>query len=292
MINRQYPRSTHWPVNRPCLLPIFTGATSVTPTYFEPSDLETLVLHLDANRGVTTSGTHGAALLPNVDSWVSRAATCTLTAATTTRPYLTQGPLGQQAVGFLRAADKLTGGSADSGSDRMVSGAVSGDFVALPVTVFWCGTRTMDNVAFDRAFMLNPGSSNNGWGLSFAHTTHLLRMLIGTGSATNTVNIGTPTDAANGTFCAVKFESGANASWMEGKAGGTSTSVLSLGENPTFQLSASANSYRGDTWEILTFREALSDAQRQKVEGYLAHKWGLTALLPVNHPYKNTRPLR
>ena len=28
----------------------------------------------------------------------------------------------------------------------------------------------------------------------------------------------------------------------------------------------------------------------QKAEGYLAHKWGLTANLPVDHPYKNSPP--
>ena len=28
----------------------------------------------------------------------------------------------------------------------------------------------------------------------------------------------------------------------------------------------------------------------EKAEGYLAHKWGLTASLPVSHPYKNTAP--
>ena len=27
-----------------------------------------------------------------------------------------------------------------------------------------------------------------------------------------------------------------------------------------------------------------------KAEGYLAHKWGLTSLLPSNHPYKNNPP--
>ena len=32
----------------------------------------------------------------------------------------------------------------------------------------------------------------------------------------------------------------------------------------------------GDNWE--------------KVEGYLAHKWGLTDNLPNNHPYKNKVP--
>jgi hypothetical protein len=31
-------------------------------------------------------------------------------------------------------------------------------------------------------------------------------------------------------------------------------------------------------------------AERQKLEGYLAHKWGLTANLPVGHPYKTAGP--
>jgi len=28
----------------------------------------------------------------------------------------------------------------------------------------------------------------------------------------------------------------------------------------------------------------------EKAEGYLAHKWGLTGNLPVNHPYKSSAP--
>jgi autotransporter-associated beta strand protein len=35
----------------------------------------------------------------------------------------------------------------------------------------------------------------------------------------------------------------------------------------------------------------LSDANRERMEGYLAHKWGLTNSLPSNHPYKNEPPL-
>jgi hypothetical protein len=31
-------------------------------------------------------------------------------------------------------------------------------------------------------------------------------------------------------------------------------------------------------------------SERQKVEGYLAHKWGLKANLPTNHPFKNYPP--
>jgi len=41
--------------------------------------------------------------------------------------------------------------------------------------------------------------------------------------------------------------------------------------------------------EMVVLNQA-DDATRQKVEGYLAHKWGLDANLPGGHPYKTTPP--
>ena len=35
---------------------------------------------------------------------------------------------------------------------------------------------------------------------------------------------------------------------------------------------------------------SLSDADRQRIEGYLAHKWGLTGDLASGHPYKTAAP--
>jgi hypothetical protein len=50
------------------------------------------------------------------------------------------------------------------------------------------------------------------------------------------------------------------------------------------------NHFDGDYGELLIYDSALSDSEIAKIEGYLAHKWGLTANLPANHPYKNTAP--
>jgi hypothetical protein len=41
----------------------------------------------------------------------------------------------------------------------------------------------------------------------------------------------------------------------------------------------------GDIGEFLFFKGALSDVDRQKVEGYLAVKWNLLKLLPSTNPY-------
>lgn len=45
-----------------------------------------------------------------------------------------------------------------------------------------------------------------------------------------------------------------------------------------------------DFHEILLFSDALSTSDRQKCEGYLAHKWGYASKLPSDHPYKTNPP--
>jgi hypothetical protein len=42
--------------------------------------------------------------------------------------------------------------------------------------------------------------------------------------------------------------------------------------------------------EVVAVSSAPSTDTRERIEGYLAHKWGLTAGLPGGHPYKTTAP--
>jgi hypothetical protein len=48
----------------------------------------------------------------------------------------------------------------------------------------------------------------------------------------------------------------------------------------------------GDVNEIIFIPYNSSDSVRQKLEGYLAYKWGLTGLLPAGHPYKTALPYK
>jgi hypothetical protein len=61
-----------------------------------------------------------------------------------------------------------------------------------------------------------------------------------------------------------------------------------------FLVGASANGVQefvnGLIAEIVFLASAASTDTRQRIEGYLAHKWGLTANLPSNHPYKTNAP--
>lgn len=52
----------------------------------------------------------------------------------------------------------------------------------------------------------------------------------------------------------------------------------------------SNRSWIGKISEIIALNTLPSTADRQRLEGYLAHKWGLVANLPSDHPYKIVAP--
>jgi len=51
-----------------------------------------------------------------------------------------------------------------------------------------------------------------------------------------------------------------------------------------------AGLFAGPMYEIIVVHSAPSTDTIQKIEGYMAHKWGLTANLPAGHPYKSAAP--
>lgn len=48
--------------------------------------------------------------------------------------------------------------------------------------------------------------------------------------------------------------------------------------------------YSGNIYEVIILNVSANIDIRQRIEGYLSHKWGLTANLPVDHPYKILPP--
>jgi len=73
-----------------------------------------------------------------------------------------------------------------------------------------------------------------------------------------------------------------------------SGSVGKGGFSGNFVLGGSRSSdiqfFKGSVYEFLIFSENLPDDNRQKIEGYLGNKWGLTGNLSSDHPYKNNAP--
>jgi hypothetical protein len=50
--------------------------------------------------------------------------------------------------------------------------------------------------------------------------------------------------------------------------------------------------FNGDLYCIIESSQVVSDADRERLEGYMAHGAGKTALLPANHPYKSAPPTK
>ncbi len=68
------------------------------------------------------------------------------------------------------------------------------------------------------------------------------------------------------------------------------TNTASTTEIGPYRVGELSNIGAFDLSELVVTTTNTQTADRQKLEGYLAWKWGLQANLPVGHPYKNTPP--
>jgi hypothetical protein len=82
------------------------------------------------------------------------------------------------------------------------------------------------------------------------------------------------------------FDGGTTTFQTDGSTSATNTSRVAIGSASV----APALPMPGDIAEVICIESDITESTRQKIEGYLAHKWGLTANLPADHPYKTERP--
>ena len=71
------------------------------------------------------------------------------------------------------------------------------------------------------------------------------------------------------------------------------TNVTQSGLSTMGTGSVRLNDYQNNAdsdWGEVIFTEDVTQSNSDKIEGYLAHKWGLTADLPSSHPYKTSAP--
>jgi hypothetical protein len=65
-----------------------------------------------------------------------------------------------------------------------------------------------------------------------------------------------------------------------------STSSLHIGRD----VASPILDFTGDICEVCIFDSHPDTEDREKIEGYLAHKWGVAANLPAGHPYETSAP--
>lgn len=79
-----------------------------------------------------------------------------------------------------------------------------------------------------------------------------------------------------------------------GTTSNTNSTFISIGATTDTGVdaftSASSGACNCRIAEIIAVQSSVPTSTREKLEGYLAHKWGLTANLPAGHPYKTVGP--
>jgi VCBS repeat-containing protein len=84
----------------------------------------------------------------------------------------------------------------------------------------------------------------------------------------------------------MSFDGTENATVLSSTIGWAAETGLSIGGRPVVN-----NAYlNGNMFELFFVLKNLSGFLKKKLQGYFAHKWGLTANLPAGHPYKTGFP--
>jgi len=166
------------------------------------------------------------------------------------------------------------------------------------VTVFAVAqtSRTLPNASLDQRLV----SLTNGANVDFGRADGTIALFNqGPTSTIATWRISGPiasnTITTNAPFQAVSKYDGTNGFlWKDGTSGGSTASTGTFGIT-NYGIGTQAGIISGEYWngsigEVLIYNVALNDTTRQKVEGYLAWKWGLQSSLPPGHPYKTAAP--
>ena len=157
----------------------------------------------------------------------------------------------------------------DGTDDRLEfsGGFVPGDFVAL-----------FKRSANNQAVIESTTGLNRGWIGAFGNIWASHNRYATNGYGLSTIL----PDGAYGSDYFMVY--GSDTRWTGGLSTSSGQHYIGRG-TPGYQ------NLNGDVAEFVVFTSVLSDADRDRVHGYLAHKWGLTAYIPGGNPYKTTAPL-
>jgi len=240
-----------------------SGATTGPSAWYDASDLTT----------ITTSG--GNASVSQITDKSRKGNTLTQSTQSA-QPYVTTIS-GQQALEF-------------SGGQQLVS-STSNTFAtgSNPSSVFvvaaWTGSA---NTSWGHTMSYGGCGTGQGRGFGKANGSQLLDiaecnqdLYSSSSSWGSTLSIGYGQYGSTTEFNA-----------MNGGVLSSKAAVPNTPSGTSFYLGSWLGSqfWIGPIYELVYYNSALSTAEQQFIEGYLACKWGLQSSLPSSHPYKSTCP--
>lgn len=236
-----------------------------------PAEITT-ALWLDASDSATITEISGA-----VSQWNDKSPTGSVCSqsAPSSRPVVSAAALnGLNVITF------------DGSGDFLTSNASIGNSSGAELNIFVVGAQSSGT---NGVFLSNrKASATEGWTLRNNSTTQMTYFHVG-GSPSLTKT--TPTGAY---ICEVERDGLSVALGSNGDFDSPSSISSYSGTSQALVLGAenggAASRLDGYIAEVVVSSGLLTLSDRQKVEGYLAWKWGLESELPALHPYKSAPP--
>ena len=260
---------------------LWTPTEIPTVGWWDAADTAT---YFDATSGGSVITTHNA-LVRRWNDKSGNASNATEASGAAPRIQLTSNQLNSLPVMWFAAA-----------ADSQFNVAASASFV--PDLLSFCVVMRTSSGDTNRGVLGRWGTNGNFWLAIHRDNSPFFPAVLLRDSA-NTIFLGAlATSQLNtgvGRIFGGVFETGGNTqAVIDGAVEGSNpqpsnrsgTSIMTIG---SYTTGANATGLTGDIAEVVMWRSAVA-ITRQKVEGYLAWKWGTQGLLPANHPYKNAAP--
>lgn len=241
-------------------------------------------LWLDAADASSFSGSGDAAVQWNDKSGNNRHATNNGGAGGSVASNITYVTDSQNGLGGVEIVNTAsTNGLITTTGFPMYSAQEVSFFVVGRVTGTSNGGFISNNQSFG-LWAVNIGSSN---------------VILNVGTNGNFTTTLTPSPAVNviGTAFIVSltvrptsFGRGFMTLYVNGTSRATGTGTIPTNQTANLILTRDSNTSTSTYYEVISFANALSDIERQQLEGYLAWKWGINSSLPITHPYYKVRP--
>lgn len=263
--------------NRALPLADISAVYYTNKTLFYPTQISSLNNWYDASdpNGNGTIPTNGS----SVSTWKDKSTNANHMLAQTAGTYATNNLNGLGTITFNQSWYRTTTANTPYPVDAYV--VVKLNSITTPVDVLASGGRTVDNFNSLTFGEHTVGRWHNG-------STNFFR-------TPNTVASSTYTETST-SFLLMSW-SIANSNFYIYRNGVqivyTNTYTWTPSSDNEYRIGARANAstpnnMQGSIAEILFFNTQLITSDRQRIEGYLAQKWGLQTLLPNDHPYRNT----
>jgi hypothetical protein len=265
----------------------FGSMTAVAATPWTPAAITT-AWWLDADDSATITQSGGL-----VSQWNDKSGNAIHVSQATSgsRPTISAAALNGNDVLTFDGGDRLFTDT-DSNLLRNVGSALSAVVRKISGTgttqvMFDVSTATDTNTRY-QMYTLNTAKSGLGGRTTDAGGTTFINSTNNASTTSYQIQVG-----------AIDYTNSNGDQYIDGTQDGTTTTFNTDGSTSNTvasrccvgaTLTDTLRLSTGGIAEIVIVHGDISTGTRQKLEGYLAHKWGLTGSLPGGHPYKTNAP--